>query len=102
MAPPVERMNRPEEDDWELEALTDGGKRETGAFGSRPPRCRTLNYADSRTTRVATRASALGESTVSTRVVIIGSNEGQSSRLGFLPPKAAENPVESRGEKVEQ
>jgi hypothetical protein len=41
----------------------------------------TRDHADSRTTRVATRPSAVGESAVSTRTVIHGSNEGQSPRL---------------------
>lgn len=41
------------------------------------------DYADSRTTRCATRVSAVGVRTESTRAVIIGSNEGQSPRLDW-------------------
>ena len=49
----------------------------------------TSDHADSRTTRVATRASASGESAVSTKTVIHGSNEGQSPRLNWIEGRSA-------------
>lgn len=65
----------------DVEKIEYVGTPRTGYYSPTP----TNDYADSRTTRDATRASALGEITVSTKAVINGSNEGQSPRLSSKP-----------------